>query len=121
VTNRAGRKGWAGEAPVLAFLISRGYHRAYRLRAHGSLDKGDIGGIDGAVIEIKNHSAYKLAEWMKETAVEKVNAAARIGALVIKPKGVGEANINRWWVMMTLEDFAQLMIDAGYGPRKDTG
>lgn len=119
--NRSGRKGWAGEAPVLAWFQGRGFHRTYRMRTQGAADKGDIGGIDEACIEVKNHGVYKFAEWMKETAVEKANAGARVGALVIKPKGVGEKNIRDWWVTMTLEDFTQLLIDAGYGPRlRDT-
>jgi hypothetical protein len=120
MSNPAGKKGWIGEAPVAAYLIKRGFYRAYRLRAHGSMDKGDIGGIDDVAIEIKNHGTYSLATWMKETFREKTNAGAKLGALVIKPKGVGPASVEKWWVMMTMEDFTQLMIDAGYGPREDT-
>lgn len=118
--NRSGRKGWAGEAPVLAYLIQRGFIRSYRMRTQGAADKGDIGGIDNAVIEIKNHGVYKFAEWMRETAVEKANAGARLGALVVKPKGLGAPKVDQWWVTMTLADFTQLLIDAGYGPREDT-
>lgn len=118
MTNRSGKKGWAGEAPVLAWFKARGFYRAYRLRTQGAKDRGDIGGIDGAVIEVKNHGVYKFAEWMKETAVEKANADARLGALVVKPKGVGETKVGQWWVVMTLADFTTLLADADYGPRE---
>ena len=116
--NRSGNKGWRGEAPVLDWLKNCGFHRAYRLRTQGVNDKGDVGGIDEAVIEIKNHGIYKFAEWMKETHTEKQNAQARLGALIVKPKGIGDTRVGSWWVMMTLSDFTTLLIDADYGPRE---
>lgn len=118
MTNRAGKKGWLGEAPVLAWFIEHGFRRAYRLRNQGVNDKGDIGGIDDAVIEVKNWGIYAFPEWMKETATEKKNAGARLGALVVKPRGIGETRVGSWWVMMTLTDFTTLLIDADYGPRE---
>ena len=118
MTNRSGRKGWAGEAPVLDWLKKRGFFRAYRLRTQGVADKGDIGGIDEACIEVKNQGVYRLAEWMQETEKEKANAKARIGALVVKPKGVGNTRVDSWWVITTLSDFTTLLIDADYGPHK---
>lgn len=117
MTNRSGKKGWAGESPVWNWFKDHGFHRSYRLRTQGVMDKGDIGGIDDIAIEIKNQGTYKFAEWMKETEKEKANANARLGALVVKPKGIGETRVGSWWVMMTLSDFTTLLIDANYGPR----
>jgi len=116
--NSSGKKGYAGEAPVLAWFKARGFFRAYRMRTQGVADKGDIGGIDTVVIEVKNHGTYSFGEWMKETTREKRNADARIGALVVKPKGVGETQVGSWWVTMTLADFTTLLADANYGPRE---
>lgn len=118
--NRSGKKGWAGEAPVLAWFITKGFYRAYRMRTQGAADKGDIGGIDRVVVEVKNHGKYDIPGWMRETAVEKANAEARTAALVVKPRGVGNTKVGEWWTILTLEDYTQLLIDAGYGPRKDT-
>jgi hypothetical protein len=121
MSNRSGRKGYMGEAPVERwFKITRGFYRAYRLRSQGVEDKGDIGGIDNVCIEVKNHGTYKFGEWMKELAREKAQAGAHTAALIVKPKGKSEMFIQEWWVTMTLEDYTQLLIDAGYGPRKDT-
>ena len=117
MANPAGKKGYAGEAPVKDYLVSRGFHRAYRLRTQGSMDKGDIGGIDRVVLEVKNVAKYALSQWMRETRTEKKNAGAETAALVIKPKGVGETRVSEWWAVLTLEDYTQLLIDAGYGPR----
>ena len=116
MTNPSGKKGYAGEAPVLQYLLDRGFYRAYRRRTQGSTDKGDIGGIDNAVIEIKNHGVYKLSEWIKETVQEKLNAKATTAALVIKPRGIGVGKINKWWVVLELEDYVDLLKAAGYGP-----
>lgn len=119
MSNPAGRKGYAGENPVLGFMHRIGFHRAYRLRNQGVSDKGDLGGIDEVCIEIKNHGRYDFGTWMKETAAEKANAGAATAALVVKPKGVGDTRVGEWWAVLTLSDYAQLLIDAGYGPHSE--
>lgn len=120
MSNPAARKGnQEGEIPAENHLIARGFHRVYRLGRQGSKDKGDIGGIDDVCIEVKNRARYDLPGWMRELAAEKKNKAARIGALIVKPKGVGKTRVDQWWVVMTMGDFEQLLIDGGYGPYRD--
>ena len=119
MSNPRGKKGWAGEAPVLARLIDRGFFRAFRLRTQGRFDKGDIGGIDGVCIEVKNVGRYDFPGWMKELRTEKENLEAETGALVVKPRGVGETRVGQWWAILTLDDYIDLLIRAGYGPHKD--
>lgn len=117
MTSVGARKGnQEGEIPVEHHFIARGFHRAYRLGKQGQKDKGDIGGIDDVAIEVKNQKSYELSRWMKELAVEKSYKAARIGALIIKPARIGKTRVGQWWVMMTVEDFQTLLIEAGYGP-----
>lgn len=116
MANPSGAKGYAGEAPVLEYLKTRGFFRAYRRRSQGTLDKGDIGGIDDAVIEIKNQGVYKLAEWIKEMTLEKANASATTAALVFKPRGIGASRVDKWWVVLELGDYVTLLKKAGYGP-----
>lgn len=116
----ASRKGnQEGEIPVEQHFIARGFHRVYRLGKQGQKDKGDIGGIDDVAIEVKNVARYSLSGWMKELAVEKEYKVARIGALIIKPARIGKTRVGKWWVMMTVEDFQTLLIEAGYGPYKE--
>jgi hypothetical protein len=116
----ARRKGnQEGEIPAAANFIARGFFRVYRLGKQGMKDEGDIGGIDGVAIEVKNQAVYKFGPWMKELAIEKANRAARIGALLVKPKGIGVTRVDQWWIVMTVGDFQSLLIDAGYGPYKD--
>lgn len=116
MTNRPGRKGYSAEAPVLAYLKRRGFRHTFRHRYNGARDKGDIGNIEGVCIEIKNQARYKIAEWMAETLIEKHHAQARTAAMVMKPMGVGETRVDQWWAVLTLADYVQLLIDAGYGP-----
>ena len=119
MANPSGRKGYRGEAPVLDYLKKRGFFDAYRLRNQGVNDKGDIGGIRGVCIEIKNVAKYNFGGWMRETAVEKRNASASTAALVVKPYGIGETRMSDWWAMLTLEDYVNLLIAAGYGPNDE--
>lgn len=116
MANPSGAKGYRGEQPVVEYLKSFGFFRAYRPGKQGSKDRGDVHGIDGVAVEIKNHGVYKFPEWMKELAAEKKNAAAETSALVVKPRGVGETRVRDWWVVMTLEQYAGLLEKAGYGP-----
>ncbi len=120
MANPAGRKGYAGEAPVVEFLRRAGFHRVYRMRNQGTADKGDVGGIDKVCIEIKNVSTYAFPKWMSETRREKANARAETSALVVKPRGVGASKVAEWWVMMTLEEYTDLLKRAGYGPIEGT-
>lgn len=116
MANPSGRKGYAGEAPVLDYLRGRGFFRAYRKGSQGARDKGDILGIDDVVIEVKNVSKYDFSGWMRETLIEKANAGAKIAALVVKPMRIGASRVDQWWVVMTLEDYSDLLISAGHGP-----
>lgn len=116
MANPSGRKGYAGEAPVLQYLQDRGFYRTYRRRSQGTQDQGDIGGIDGLALEIKNHGVYKLAEWIKEMVKEKATAGARSAALIIKPRNIGASKVEKWWVVLELGDYVTLLKDAGYGP-----
>lgn len=120
MSSAAARKGnQEGEIPVEQHLIARGFHRVYRLGKQGRVDKGDIGGIDDVCIEVKNWGTYHFGPWMKELAEEKINKVAKIGALIVKPRGIGKTRVDQWWVMMTMGDFERLLVEAGYGPYEE--
>ena len=119
VSNPNGRKGSSAESAVLEYFKRRGFKWVYRMRQQGAKDRGDIGNIEDVVIEVKAQREYTLATWMKEVAVEKANAEAQIGALVMKPKGIGTINVSQWWVLLTLEDLTKLLIESGFGPHED--
>ena len=72
----------------------------------------------GIAVEIKNHASYKFPEWLRETEVERVNAKADVGLLVVKPNGVGLGSVDQWWAIMPVGAMMKLLSDAGYGNPK---
>ena len=56
MSNAAKRKGSQAERDVVAWLKANGYKYADRRLAGATLDKGDISGVPGVTIEIKNHA-----------------------------------------------------------------
>lgn len=112
--NRASAKaaGRNWEKAIVAFLIERGWIHAERRRLEGALDRGDIAGIPGLVIEAKNTRGYDLATALDEATTEKANAGAAYGVAWIKRKGRPAA--AHGYVVMSGEDFANLLKEAGY-------
>lgn len=113
--SKAKQKGTAAETAVVRWLNINGFPTAERRALTGANDQGDVTGIPGVVVEVKNHKSYKIPEWLKETIQEKNNAKADIGLLVIKPNGVGDTRVGEWWVVLTLSEVAVILRELGYG------
>jgi len=106
--SRSKQKGTLAETAVVNYL--RQFWPSVERRAlSGAKDKGDVAGIPNVVIEIKNHASYKLTEWIKETEVERNNAQASVGILVIKPKGIGVSQVDKWYAVVPLETMVTLL------------
>lgn len=109
--NKSGRIGTAAETAVARVLAARGFPYAERRRLRGAEDWGDITGTPGIVWEVKGGNAAKTASdgqislWLVETELERHNAGADIGVLVVQRKGIGPTNASRWWAI-----FGKLMI-----------
>lgn len=114
--SRERAKGTAAETAVVRWLAAHGFPHAERRALHGTNDKGDITGCGPLVFEVKNHKAHDLAGWMKELAAEVHNADADLGAVIAKRRGT--TNPGDWYAILTLEDLAALLVEAGYGDRK---
>ena len=102
------QKGTLAETAVAEYL-KQSFPAVERRTLNGQFDKGDISGVPGAVIEVKNQKAYKLAEWMKETETERINAKELFGVLVVKPNGIGVSRVKDWWCVLPLEALTQLL------------
>ena len=76
---------------------------AWRTRAGWTDDRGDIAGLDGVVVECKNHSRLDLGGWIKELAREVSNAGARRGVVIFKRKGTADPEDQ--YVLMTVRDW----------------
>lgn len=106
------------ETALVKFLTSHGFPYAERRALHGTEDKGDITGTVGLAWEVKNHKTYAIGAWLRELAVEKLNAKADHGFLIIKPNRIGVDSVGDWWAVMPVADLVDLVRDAGYGDKR---
>lgn len=106
--SKAKQKGTLAETAVADYLRQT-FPTVERRALSGVNDKGDISNVPGCVVEVKNQRSYKIHEWMKETETERLNAGEQLGVLVIKPNGVGVANVSQWWAVVSLETITRLI------------
>ena len=95
MSSAAKRKGSAAERAVVEWLKANGYPYADRRLAGATLDKGDISGLPGVTIEIKNHAKLDLAGWTAELEIEMKNDGAWTGTVLHKRKGKGD--VGEWY------------------------
>ena len=110
--SRSKRLGTSWESAVVAYLQEHGWPHAERRVLHGALDKGDVTGIPGLVVECKNTAKIELAEFLDEAEWEKRNARAAVGVAWIKRRG--KASAGEGYVLMTGLQFTELLREAGY-------
>ena len=102
-------KGTQAETAVVTYLIDHGFPHAERRALCGNADRGDVAGVPGVVIEVKNHLEFALAEWLDEALREGRNASAAVAVVWHKRRNKGSA--GDWYVTMTGEQFTQLIKD----------
>ena len=117
--SKAKQKGTSAESALVKYLQANGFPMAERRALTGSLDQGDITGTPCLAWEVKNHKAYHIPEWLRETEIETDNASADFGILAVKPNGVGLGNAGQWWAIMTMDQMVKLLREAGYGDKND--
>jgi len=81
--------GTRAESAVVAYLQAQGFPAERRALA-GVNDRGDVAGLAGIVIEIKDHGKMELAEWVKE-ANREAAVAGDLGVVWHKRRGQGPA------------------------------
>jgi len=109
MVNRARGKGTVAESAVVEYLRTHGWPYAERRALNGSQDKGDVSGCIGLAIEVKYANAgIRMGTWIKETNIERLNARADHGILVMKPIGLGERQVASWFAAMVNSDFNRL-------------
>ena len=108
----AKQAGTRWESAIVDYPASRGWRHADRRAKTGALDKGDITGIPGVVIEAKDVAKISLAEFLREAQAEAENAGAMVGAAWIKRRG--KASPADAYVVMDGETFTHLLREAGY-------
>jgi len=106
------QKGTAAETAVVNWLVSKGRKHVERRTLNGVKDRGDINGIIGVVIEVKNHQRMALSEWVDELVVEIGNDNANSGVVIHKRKGT--TDVGKWYATMPVEVWLKLVEEAGY-------
>lgn len=75
-----------------------------------SLPGTDVYDVPGLAIEVKARADESITTWLKQ-AVK--NAGGDLPFVVYRPNGYGPERINEWPVILRLEDFTELLQDAG--------
>lgn len=99
-------KGSQAERDVVKYL-QEWFPYAERRLAGATLDKGDISGINGVCIEIKNHAKLDLAGWLAELELETKNAKAWTGVVIHKRKGKGSP--ADWYATLPVSVWVELL------------
>ena len=100
------KKGPLAEKQVVEFLQANGFPHAERRVMGGANDRGDVAGIPGLVIEVKNQAKMTLAEWVDEAERESVSHED-FGVVWHKRRGKGSA--GEWYVTMDGWTFLELL------------
>lgn len=102
-------KGTRAESALVDYLRAHGWPYAERRALGGNRDRGDIAGIPGTVIEVKNTARMELAEWVKEAEVEAGNDGAGVWFVVAKRRG--HSDPGRWYAIATVDVMCGLLAD----------
>lgn len=106
-------KGTSWETEIVNYLNDTYWPHAERRTLSGIHDKGDINLHPQVVVEAKNHGTLKLAQWLVEAEKERLNAGADVG--VVWAKRRGKASAGDAYVVMTGEQFIELLKRSGLG------
>lgn len=106
------RKGSEAERQVAKYLQKQGWKHAERRVAGATLDKGDIYGILGCVVEVKNQKRTDLAGWVEELKVEMINAKSDMGVVVHKRPRT--TDVGEWYATVPMSLFVELLKKAGF-------
>lgn len=107
MSSAAKRKGSRAESDVVKWLKQNGYPYADRRIAGAQLDKGDISGVNGVTIEVKDHKRLDISTWVNELEIEMKNDKAWTGTVIHKRKG--KSNVDDWYATMPAKVWIQLI------------
>jgi hypothetical protein len=101
------RKGNRAELDVVRWLQTMGHPKAARIQAGTHDDCGDVSGIPGVVIEVKNRQQHDWAQYFRRLATQIINADAYTGVIVAKR--AGETDPGKWLAVMPCYEWINLI------------
>lgn len=119
MTNKPKAIGTRGETGVVRVARDRGFPEARRLALAGADDQGDAILCPGIIAEVKTGKAAKTASlaqidlWWLETEIERQNAGATIGLLVVQRAGYSPERAAYWRCFLGAPVVATLQIRKG--------
>jgi Holliday junction resolvase len=106
MSSAAKAKGSKAERDVVNYLQTW-FPYAERRLAGATEDKGDIAGVNGVCIEIKDHAKMALSGWIEEMTLETKHAKAWTGVVIHKRKGKGSP--ADWYASMPVSVWVELL------------
>lgn len=77
----------------------------------------DLLNMPGLAGEVKARRDFSPLAWLRQAAS---NATTDLPFVLFRPDGMGEATIGQWGILLTNEDFTNLLRDAGYGDPRES-
>jgi hypothetical protein len=99
--------GTRAETAIANLLRDSGFIYAERRARTGAKDTGDISGLIGGVVEVKDCAKLALSGWLKEAKTEQTNAGAWWSAVWHKKTGKGSP--ADWYVTLDGASFIELL------------
>jgi len=107
MTSPQKRKGHAAELAVVKWLRLQGWFHAERVQAGTHKDRGDVDGLPGVVIEVKDRKSHSWHEYFNQLRRQIVNDKAWTGVIIAKRPGV--TDVNEWMAVMPAIEWLNLI------------
>jgi len=101
------RKGNAAERAVVDYLRRQGFTQARRTQAGTRGDIGDVDGVPGFAIEVKNHARLDLAGWVAQMVAEMEQKGVENGVVIAKKRGTTDP--GEWYAITPLRLWAKML------------
>lgn len=105
--NAPKRRGTAAETAVVRYLQAHGYPYAERRALRGNADCGDVAGVPGVALEVKDEARVDLPGWLDEATREAVNARAGLGVVIRRRRG--RPDVGEWFAVLRVSDLLRLL------------
>ncbi len=95
-------KGTRAETAVVRLARELGFPYAERRALTGGKDRGDITGIPGVVIQVKDHAEWRILSWQTATLTQMIHDESNTCVLVVK---VPHKNVKKWDAYIPMYQF----------------
>jgi Holliday junction resolvase len=99
--SRSRNKGARAERDVVAYLRANGFPYAERRLSGGVDDRGDVAGVPGLVIEVKDRTAHSFPEYVRQLEAEV--SCVGVGAGLVIAKRAGTTDVGSWYAVTRVD------------------